>query len=813
MIGHYLKSALARFRSQPVTTLAGVLTLALGLLALVTTLAVISSWRASDQGIIDGKRAISFTTAMKVDADNLAPIPFMPPVFAKYLREDVPELKAVAAFRPRFDVLVDAGDRALVLKGAQAEPGILDIFHFRFLAGDPRTAMLSDSSIILTQPAAERLFGKAPALGRRLVLFRQRNVVVTGVIAPPAQPTQFSGDLMFDYISVMPPDAPGTPEMWAGVTMRVYGLLPEGGTLSREALDRRLDALALHRIPPETLAKFKIVFRSTDIGKLIEARLTTDVFGIYSSISVVTALAGLGLLVLAVACLNYANLATAQAIGRAREIGMRKVLGAHGLGVLLQCWIEAALSTLVALAVAGLLLWLVAPILSAQTGIDMIGALMRDPGAMGAIAGLSLAAMLASAIYPAWIVWRVRPSDALRTGKARGGPRGVMHVLVGLQFAAASVLLIAVVIVNQQNSLTRDLAFHAAPDPVVVLNPASLGNVNAETLRQQLAPYPQIRAISTANALPWVRGENVFQMSRTPDADISGPKGVLVGVGFGYFDVYGQKLLAGRVYDPARDAATPSVYAPPAPARTSLPIIPLVIERTFCEQLGFASPRAAAGQQIYSGLRAYEIIGVVEAQPHQIQSISHGGTIYALSQNVPSDQLLVRISAGDVDGGLAALRRMWSQLAPGAEFGYRFTDQLFEDNFKAFDRIGAMFIALSLLAFLISAIGLFGMAVHTTQRRTHEIGVRKTLGSTAREVVTLLLADFSRPVIVANLLSWPIAWYAAQAYLAPFAHRIDLGFTPFAGSLIATLVIAWLAVGGQTIRAANLRPAEVLRRS
>jgi putative ABC transport system permease protein len=816
MVRHYLAFAFANIARAPVTTAAKVLTLALGLVAMIAVSGIVAYWRSSDSQITPaGGRTLVFTTSIRAASGGLrvGAMPRTPPVLAKYLREDVPELTSIARFTTRRDVPVDTGDRAVILNSANADPGILDIFRFNFVAGDPKTAMQREDGIILTQDSAQKLFGNAPALDRRLVLGGQRNVVVTGVIGPIPKPSQFvDGDIFglgFDYVTVMPPDSPGR-EQWSNLSLATFGLLPSDGSLSRSELDGRLAALTQRRAPLDDDGT--PVFGAAGVEQSTELFLNAALFRMSSGVvSVVGVFSGLGLLVLGVACLNYANLATAQAVAGAKEIGMRRVMGAGLSGVLLQSWIEAGLVTLAALALTGICLWLAAPVIDAQTGIDLVGALSRDPSALAGIGGVAAAVTLVAGLYPAFVVSRVRPVEALRAGKVRSGPRGIAQVLVGLQFASASVLLTALIIVGQQNAHMRSLALDRSADPVVVLPPQSRSGVAIDTLRQQLAAYPQIKAIGEVRQRPWGPDDLTTRLARSPDPADEGKRVTDVDVGFEYFDVHDQKVLAGRVFmqdsDRGAGAALPASPGQPPPVRQ------IVIDRVFSEQLGFASPQAAIGQLLYSETPRYEIIGVVETRLRQIQSSGDGGTIYELRANFRFNSPLIRIGANDVDGGLAAIRRVWDQLALEGAPDLQFEDQAFDQSFRTFERVGLLFLALSLLAFVISSIGLFGMAVHVTQRRMHEIGVRKTLGSSTGAIAGLLLSDFSKPVIIANLLAWPLAWVAAQIYLSPFAERIEIGPLPFLLSLVITLVIAWLAVGGQTLRAAMIQPTEVLRRA
>jgi putative ABC transport system permease protein len=818
MIRHYLVSAFVNIGRAPVTTAAKILTLALGLAAMIAVTGIVSHWRSSDSQITPpGDRVVMFTRSAARDGGGFdRPVPTTQTFLAKYIREDIPEFEAIARFRRLGEVPAKAGDRIVVLNGANAEPEFLEIFKFNFIAGDPATALKREDGIILGEDAAQRLFGTTQALGRGLTLAGQREVVVTGVIGPIPEPSQFvipefGGAI--DYLSALPPDPPG-PEGWTSFSMQTYGLLPDDGSLSREKIDRRLDELVERRMPPDVSKNYKLKLGVEPAERFTEMRLNTVLFGESGSIlSVASVFFGLGLIVLAVAGLNYANLAAAQTLSSAGVIGMRRILGAGRAGILLQSWIEAGIMTLAALLAAVALLWLAAPVLSAQAGIDLLDALTRDPEALVAIAGAAGAVILLAGLYPAFLVSRVRPAEALRAGRARGGPQGVSALLVGLQFASASALLIAVIVVGQQNAHMRSLALDRSSDPIVVLPRGTSSGVAVKTLQQQLAAYPQIKAVSEVKFAPWDGSENATSVQTSAQAP-RGPEVSWLGVGFGYFDVYGQKLLAGRVFEQDRDSGDRRVQNPPGKRAGPDGV---VIDRFYAEQLGFASPQAAIGQILYysnpdaSPVPLFEIIGVVETRPYAIQTETAGGTIYDLSSNAPDNTPLIRIAADDIDGGLAAIRKVWGELAPAGAPGYRFEDEMFEQSYQAYERVGQLFLALSLLAFLISSTGLFGMALHVAQRRTHEIGVRKILGSNSQGVISLLLADFSKPVMLANIVAWPLAWFAMQAYLSVFAHRIVLTPVPFLLSLLITLAIAWAAVIGVVLKAASVRPAEVLR--
>jgi putative ABC transport system permease protein len=287
-------------------------------------------------------------------------------------------------------------------------------------------------------------------------------------------------------------------------------------------------------------------------------------------------------------------------------------------------------------------------------------------------------------------------------------------------------------------------------------------------------------------------------------------------VGDRYFEKLDLKLLAGRVFDRNRD--TPIARPDPAQEQT------VIIDETFARQLGFASPQAAVGQLIYTpnpaGAVAARVIGVTQTELSTLQAIETPfgkveGSIYRFSYYPGFGWYLplVRIARADVAQAIPEIEAMLGELGPSGLVGVQRYEDRFREAYRQYGRISELFILLGGVAFFIASVGLLGIAVHVASRRRHEIAVRKTLGSSVARVIRLLLTDFSIPVLIGNLLAWPLGYLATQVYLSAFAERIELNAAPFLASMVITLLIAWAAVIGVVLKTATLRPAEVLRRA
>ena len=371
----------------------------------------------------------------------------------------------------------------------------------------------------------------------------------------------------------------------------------------------------------------------------------------------------------------------------------------------------------------------------------------------------------------------------------------------------------------QQASL-HEAVVSAQEDPIVTLSDIRSLGVSHETLQTALAREPKIKSVSIVDREPWTSDASLLQIATSSDEAATSKGATLKQVGHNYFEAMGLDIIAGRPFQRDRETAPRTFFG----ADPSQPV-PVVIDAPFAAGLGFPKPAAAVGQTVYISATIMRmvggtaplplnIIGVSEADRTRVGAIPAAGNIYMFAPVSPmgNGQIpVVRIDRRDIPGALAAINRVWDELSPTTSPGIQFFDDLFYKNYRQHSQISQLFILLASTAFAISSIGLLGIAVHTASRRRHEIAVRKTLGSSVTRVIRLLLTDFSIPVLIGNLLAWPLGYLAAQAYLSAFLHRIDLTPAPFLLSMAITLAIAWAAVISVVLKAASLRPAEVLR--
>lgn len=824
MLKHYIIQALRSFRRFKVTAGINLLGLVLAVVCFVASYLYVDSLVRSDVHFPNASRTYVITQEVwSSSSGKITPAyPSAGPPTAAYLRVDFPGLQAVARALPLHSQSAATDERKADVKTLAIDPEFLKIFDFDFKAGEPSTAVTSAHSAIITERTAERLFGRGQALGRRILLQNKTEVTVTGVIAAVPQPSHLAeGDgnaLAFDIIVPMrlvgemattagigvrmnPDD-----QNWGGTWYRTYVLFPADGTFTPQEFLKQLPAFAERRTNRPG-SPFTSVFGAVPVSHMTLA--LNDAVYAGNAISVTTMIFALCALILAIACINYANLAVAIATTRAKELGVRKVVGATYLHLMRQSLVEAGVMGFAAVAlVMSLALLVIGPVNRAfQTNFTVASLLMPQMWLM--VVGLIAAITLIGGMYPALALSRVRPVDALRAGSVRAGPRFVPTILVGVQFAAASFLLVVALVMAQQNLMLREQALQGGRNSVVVLgNDLSELGISFDTLREELLRNPNIEAVSSAATSPWQNGGWHVTLTRGTEASAFRQDTILNPIGHHFFDAIGLRLLAGRLLDHEHgDVIIPFDQLAPGQEQK------VVIDRALAAAFGWNDPNEAIDKVTYTAVGPRElrlrIVGVVETGYPRLVGPNTAADVYALwpeRAGVP----LIRVSQEHVIDAVRHIDNTWNSLAPKVQIRREFMDALFESAYRHYSRINLTLNSLSAFAFLIAIMGLCGLAIHVTTQRQREIGIRKTLGATVRDVVTMLLFDFAKPVLAANLIAWPFAWFVGRQYIERFTQQSEITVWPFALSLVITVGVAWASVAVQALRAATVNPANVL---
>ena len=827
MFEHYITQALRSFWRFRVTALVNLFGLSLALVCFVATyLFVDSVLQSGDRAFKNASRTYVLTQELWTTPTNrmIPAFPQVAPPTAKYLRADLPALEAVARAAPLGPIAAAIDDRSVYLDAAAVDPDFLGIFDLKPLEGDLREALSSAHSAIITAGGAMRLFGTAQVVGRSVLLQNHSEVTIAAVIdALPAGShmgeAATQGMLRFDILLPMDllktfnsggafgflsdPDA----ESWGNDVYFTYVLLPNNGSVTLPLLQETLRAL-----PSRHIAKDQIISVFGAVP-LVHVKLATlEAFFSSSHMSLTTTPFLLDTLILIIACLNYANLTVAIATTRAREIGIRKVLGASQPHLMRQYLVEAGLLGAVALILVFVGTALVVPAVNRTFGLQFQVGSLAQPQLWGLVLLLLAIISLVSGAYPAFVLSRVRPVESLRAGTVQSAPRFVPTILVGVQFAAASFLLVVALLISAQNHVLQRLALNPDRDPVVVINNdiRQIG-VSFDSLRNELLRDPHIKSVSGALTPPWQSGGGHQAMRRSSDPRAATSVTMMNFVFYDFLQTTSINIIAGRDFDRqhadefswdhSRQRGAPSV----------------IIDRALTAQLGWSRPEQAVDQTIYAASPwdpndtgyAVHVIGVAENGYPRLVGPNADSNMFVVNSwgaAVP----YIRMAREDIPAALAHIDAVWKTLVPKVPMRRSFSDELFNIAYEDYGTMSAVVTGLSAFAFVIAIMGLIGMAIHITSRRLHEIGIRKTLGATAGGVVLMLLRDFSKPVLIANLIAWPFAFFLGRLYYNMFTHHADISPWPFVLSLAITVAVAWLAVGAQALRAASVKPALVL---
>ena len=819
MLKHDLTIALRRFARHRLHTAIGVLVLALGLFCFIAANLFVGYIRGYDRHwpnaeriyvVAERLRAADYGVTPSFDTGSDAQI-------ADLLRVEVPELAAVARLHGA-QQLVSIEDRRVPFAVAYVEPEFTEVFELTTLAGDGRQALAMPSSAIVTRRGAERLFGAADVVGRSLTLAGTRPVDVTvrAVIEDFPQQSHLRRSGMFLSVGpdvflswdVLDNFPQSVPLNWGARSMKTYMLLPANGELTKLELDRRLATIAAERVPGEWQF-LNIDLESRPVSAVTELAAQNWFQGQWGGglwIDVLSALRVSAAAILVIACLNFLNLAVALGTTRALDVSMRKVLGAKTVHIVRQDLLHTAFLVVLALALALAVVVPLAKLFAAPWSLSL-EIPWSEPQLFVFLAGTLCGVTVAAGLYPALVAARARRAAASSVHGAGDALARIRTVLVGFQFAAASALVVAAIVLLMQRNELHEALVGRFPDQYVSIFLPPSESASREVLANELARGPGIVGTAGASQPPFYALPRRFSRGRDDTAP-----GVMIDwvhTGDRYFDVLEVPLVAGRVFAPDRSDELPSTGEEREARRGRPPSI--VLDRAAARALGWADPADAVGELVYGpGGGAHEIVGIVEPVPMSIRAGDTSGTAYVFGPST-NDLRIVRIASDRVDAALAHIDETLKSVFPGQPPNRLFLDQLFEGYYRTFDIINRVLIGLATFALLISGIGLFGMASYLANRRTREIGIRKVQGATPASILRLMLWDFSKPVVWANLAAWPLVLIALDRYLSVFAERVEMTPLPFVLALIATWLLACLAVGACAWRAAKLHPAEALR--
>jgi putative ABC transport system permease protein len=802
MIKNYVKTAwrnLARNKSYAAINIVG---LAVGIAACLLIFLVIHFETSFDNFHRHKDQIYRIVTASKtpqgISYDSGVPLPT-----AQGLRFDNPRLQAASIFKSESEIAVPGSNGQLLKKFKESEvyftePQFFEIFDFDWLSGDKKTALNEPNTAVLTQDVAEKYFGSwKEAIGKTIKYENKNLLKVTGILKNMPANTDFKLQVVISNATLQNTDFKANLTDWVSTFSYSYVFVELPSNFPQALLNKDLADLVKKHKPAEYI---KDGFTSIHLADMhYDAR-----FGVFGgrtfSKELITVLSLIGAFLLTIACVNFINLATAQAVNRSKEVGIRKVLGSNRKQLMFQFISETFIITLFAAVIANGLSQVALPFLNTLLDIKLTASFLLDPVIISFLAAVVLGVTFLSGFYPAMVLSGYNPITALKNKIAAGRQEGfsLRSGLVTFQFVIAQLLVIGTLVMINQMNYFRNFSLGFDKDAIVNVNipTDSLSHLKIDALRNQLLQQPGIKKVSFSFASPsdnngWSSDFKFNNAPKKTDFNAS-----LKWADDDYFSVYNLKFIAGR---PFVKADSVSEY---------------VVNETMLKKLGIKDPKDAIGKYINlwdDKKKTARIVGVVK--DFNVTSLKRPiPAVLMASWKDVYQTLNIKLQGGNVKQTLAAIEKLWNSTFPDYVYEYQFLDDKVAGFYANDEKLSTLYKIFAGIAIFISCLGLYGLVSFMAVQRTKEVGIRKTLGASVGHIVYLFSKEFTLLIVIAFCISAPLGWYFMNKwFLQGFTYKIQIGPGIFILAIAASVAIAWLTVGYKAVKAALANPVNSLR--
>ena len=726
------------------------------------------------------------------------------------LKNDYPEVEQFVRFDLN-DAVVKHGNQMFVEDGILlTDPSFFDTFSYKMTIGDPKTALKDPFTVILTESLAKKYFGNKNPMGQRLVIMLHDSTGkgvpyrITGIMPDAPKNGHFTFNCLVSFETLIAHNRSelATDDAWGNNSYYTYILLKKG--VDYKAFEAKLPQFYDRHVLP--ISRRNGVNKRTAEYKLMPL---TDIYlksNVRYEISPTSSLTNLyifgtiGLFILLIAIINYMNLATARSMKRAKEVGLKKVMGALKSQLIGQYLLESVLLAVSALGVSLILCY------SLQTAFQQMTSkaisVFDSPVLLAFMTGISIIVGLLSGLYPAFFISSYQPTAVLKGSFSRSG-KGLWlrQSLVVLQFSITIILLVGILVIRSQMAFIQ--AKNLGYDKEALLNIKINGDIdvqrNVEPFKDDLLKNSAIKNITTSNSiLAGGMGNNGLETIDNQGKKIQNSIYRLM-VDYDYMTTMGMKVVAGRNFSKAF----------PADVRTDS-TQNFIVNEAAVKAFGWNSPQKALGKPFMMSGRHGTVVGVVN--DFHFNSLQHPVEPLAmLLRGFGFSRIIVKIDMQKSQQAIAHVESQWKKYFPTSHLEYAFVDKKLGEQYQAEARFSTIFLYFSLLSVLIACLGLYGLTTFATEQRVKEIGIRKVLGASITSVTTLLSKDFIKLVLIACLVAFPVAYFAMHRWLQNFAYKIDIAWWIFALAGLLAVAIALLTVSFQSIKAAFMNPVTSLR--
>lgn len=812
MIGNSLKIAFRSLLKNKTVFGINIIGLAIGIATCLTISLYVGKELNYDTFHQNANDIVRVVLHAKMAEENIDEAGIMAPVAATLTRE-LPEVRDASRIYKLTDAAKVTYENTTLRKGnlVLADQSIFDIFSFKFLSGDIKSALSKPNAIVLSNEQAKVFFGNASPLHQTINLkdvgiYNDNgyndlggNYEVTGVFEALPENSHFHFDMMMSMQTFSASES----QSWLQGQYHTYLLLNPG--TDRIQLQKKIDAIADKNFGPqiqEAMGLSLTEFRSKGnkvgiaIEELTDIHLNSNLRGDFEAggdIKTVQIFAAIAIFMLLIACINFMNLSTASASERMKEIGIRKVLGSEKSQLILHFLTESFISTAIAMVVGVSLFWAALPMFNQLADAHISFSSLLQMKYVGMILGVMVAIGLLAGAYPAFFMSSFQPLASLKNKFSTGSSKGIRSGLVVFQFMISTALILGTIVVRQQMLYIQNKDIGYDRSALVVIRDAGyLGN-KLESFKDEMIKDPRISNITTSAYVP--AGPTDSNMSAVlKEGDPKQRHRVRIyDVDAAYIPTLGMRVIAGRNFDKNSDQQSDNVILNETAARSfGLPADPI----------GHTLVMAGDEKQLKT------VVGVVK--DFHARSLREPIEPLMMKYN-PYYGLIMKVTGEDVSGLLNKMEKTWNDFGTGEAFQYAFLDDMYNETYIKESHMFTILEAFSLLTIFVACLGLYGLITFSTQQRVKEIGIRKTLGSSVAGIVTLLSKDYIRLIAIALAIGLPLGYYAMSNWLRDFEYRVEINIWFFVFASIATLLIALVTMSGKSIKAALANPVDSLK--
>jgi putative ABC transport system permease protein len=800
MLSNYFKVALRTILKHKFFSLINILGMTIGITACLLIILFIADEINYDRFHRNAERIYQVGLHGKIAGQDIRTANTCPPLSVAMVSE-IPEVEAATRISPYFGrPAIKYGDKAFTEeKVIFADSNFFDFFGFKLIEGDAKTALKDPNTLVLTERMVKKYFGKEPAIGKLLIVGNDnRSYKVTGVAADPPSNSHFSFAILLSSQS----SENLKNQVWLNNFLFTYFLLKPNTNVAQ--VNEKYNALVEKYVGPEierfmgtTLKQMQdqggeYGYYSTKLTDIHLHSTSTGDIEPGGSMMYIYFFGAIGIFIIIIACINFMNLSTARSAGRAKEVGLRKTLGSLRGQMIWQFLAESMMYSLAAVLLAFVACYILLPSFNLLSGKELEMHVFASPWFMAALIALIIFVGLIAGSYPAFYLTSFNAVDVLK-GKVRAGmkSKGVRSFLVIFQFALSIFLIIFTIVVYQQIQFMQEKDTGIDKNNILILQNTERLGTNKEPFKNVLQQHTGIVKLSyTNNTFPGVNNTTVFKASGSEQDHIMG----VFFADYDHMDVVKFELKDGRYF--SSDFLSDSMA--------------IILNESAVKEFGYQNP---IGEKIVFNAggdtpQKLTVIGVVKN--FNFESFKDQVRPLAVRFSKNNNNLLVRYT-GNPESLIQRVEKLWKEHTTNEPFEYAFMDDEFDALFRTEQRMGKLFSIFSGLAIFIASLGLFALAAFTAEQRTKEIGIRKAMGASVVSLAILLSKEFIRLVIIGFIPAAAMGWYISDQWLESFVYRVDVSPWILIFSGLGAMVIAWLTVSYQSIKAATINPVNSLR--